>query len=235
MRECDLPKELATLIGCDYSAVTGQRDDKLLRSMLKRAHKMGAENGFATVIIECSEDNFAWLRERAELKRNTPEYRQRILHQTSDGKQVLDTLISERKLDRGFETAVSFEPSVENAISPLIECFHLDGTPKDVMLAYIPTKKPYEALSWLPPFTDIVSEGEMLAIMRWWYECYGAVPTMVGCNYIELSARKLSYDEALWVATEQYALAPNIVDEGVGSISALADTLMRSDTWLLWW
>lgn len=226
-------REMAALIGCDCSEIVGQRDGRLLRSMLKRARRLGAENGFTPVIIECSEENLEWLRELSRLGRCTAEYRERLTGSAVDGGLLLSELIEERRAEGTMPEPIGV---LGGAAQPeLCECFQPDGTPKDVLIAYIPAKAPWEAVAWLPCCSDVVSDGELISVMRYFYRQYGAAPTVIGCNYIELSAQPLSLDVAVRAAAEQYALAPDIVDKGIGSISALAGTLTKSTAWLLWW
>jgi hypothetical protein len=41
--------------------------------------------------------------------------------------------------------------------------------------------------------------------------------------------------EALDLAREQYAYCSDIIEQGVGTVSALAAALMENDWWYFWW
>ena len=73
--------------------------------------------------------------------------------------------------------------------------------------------------------------------MRSWFERYGA--ELVGIDgdtlNLRVQRRPTGRDEALALAREQYHYCPDLVDQGVGTISALASELMASDWWFLWW
>jgi len=76
-----------------------------------------------------------------------------------------------------------------------------------------------------------------IAVLRDWRERYGAELVVLGPDTIELKVarRPQTEDEALALARAQLAYCPDIVLQGVGSIDALAATLMQSDWWYFWW
>lgn len=76
-----------------------------------------------------------------------------------------------------------------------------------------------------------------VAAFRSWADRYGAVPVVMRRDVIEfkVARRPETRDEALALAREMYAYCPDIVDQGVGTVPALAATLMASDWWYFWW
>jgi hypothetical protein len=76
-----------------------------------------------------------------------------------------------------------------------------------------------------------------VAALRSWGERFGA--ELVGVNgdtmNIQVSRRPADREEALSLAREHYRYCPDIVDQGVGSIAALAAMLLDSDWWFFWW
>jgi hypothetical protein len=76
-----------------------------------------------------------------------------------------------------------------------------------------------------------------IAALRSWHRRCGA--ELVGINgdsmNLRVSKRPDTRDEALALAREMYRYCPDIVDQGVGTLSGLAAVLMVSDWWFFWW
>lgn len=108
-----------------------------------------------------------------------------------------------------------------------------------VHILLLPAKASWEVPAWLrwgnwnacPPPENHV------AAMRHWHERYGA--ELVGIDgdtlNLRVSRRPQTREEALALARDQYRYCPDIVDQGVRTLSALAATLMASDWWFFWW
>jgi hypothetical protein len=76
-----------------------------------------------------------------------------------------------------------------------------------------------------------------VAALRSWHNAFGA--DLVGINRhtmnLRAAGRPTTREAAAKLARQQYAYCPDIVDQGVGTVSALAATLMTSEWWYLWW
>lgn len=75
-----------------------------------------------------------------------------------------------------------------------------------------------------------------VAALRRWHERYGA--DLIGLNGDTMNVRASrppqQRGDALALAIEQYGYCPDIIDQGVGSISALAAGLIN-EWWYFWW
>ncbi|HSX54999.1 MAG TPA: DUF4253 domain-containing protein [Sphingomonas sp.] len=76
-----------------------------------------------------------------------------------------------------------------------------------------------------------------VAALKRWHERFGAELVGIGADMmnVRVKRRPSTRDEALALADEQYRYCPDIIDQGVGSRSALATLLMASDWWFFWW
>ncbi|URW76414.1 DUF4253 domain-containing protein [Sphingomonas donggukensis] len=76
-----------------------------------------------------------------------------------------------------------------------------------------------------------------VAALREWHQRFGTELVAINGDTMNLKAtsRPKNRDDALALARDQYGYCPDIIDQGVGSISALAATLMQSEWWYLWW
>ena len=76
-----------------------------------------------------------------------------------------------------------------------------------------------------------------VAALRSWRDRFGA--ELIGLSHdvmnIRVTKRPETREAALDLAREQYAYCSDIVEQGVGTLSALAAVLMQSDWWYFWW
>jgi hypothetical protein len=76
-----------------------------------------------------------------------------------------------------------------------------------------------------------------IAALRLWHEQFGA--ELVGIDgatlNIRVRRRPADREQALDLARQFYGYCPDIVDQGTGTLSVLAATLMESDWWFFWW
>jgi len=75
------------------------------------------------------------------------------------------------------------------------------------------------------------------AFHRHWNEKYGAEITGMSGDIVECSVKKPPIDReaAIALAWEQYWYCSDIVEQGCGSVSNLAATLLHSPYWFFWW
>lgn len=109
---------------------------------------------------------------------------------------------------------------------------------EEVIIAKIPTDKPWELAAWLPMggFNECPTPEEQVAIFKYWNKKYRVVPAAV--NYdtwvMALPKPSLSNTEAEILAKEHFAFCGDIFYEGI-TIRELASTLKNSTTWSFWW
>ncbi|MGL6072534.1 MAG: DUF4253 domain-containing protein [Fimbriiglobus sp.] len=109
----------------------------------------------------------------------------------------------------------------------------------EVCLGLVTIDKPWH----LPAFVkyggwnDCPSPEVHCAFFRHWQEKYGAEITGMSGDIIECVVRKPPMDQsaAIELAWEQYWYCADIVEQGCGSVSNLAATLLDSPYWYFWW
>ncbi|MDQ3034652.1 MAG: DUF4253 domain-containing protein [Myxococcota bacterium] len=116
----------------------------------------------------------------------------------------------------------------------------LSGEPlPEVAIALLPTRDGWEAAAWLGfgGWNECPPPEEHVALLRRWYERWGAEVVSMGRDVIEahVEAPPKSVGEARALAEEHYAYAPDIVDQGTGSIERLTASLVASQVWFFWW
>lgn len=103
----------------------------------------------------------------------------------------------------------------------------------------LPARTGAEAPAWLRwgGWNECPMPAHHVAILRDWNRRYGA--ELVGMSgdvlNLRVTRRPKTREEALLLAREQYEYCVDIVDQGVGSLAALASALMEQDWWFFWW
>lgn len=105
----------------------------------------------------------------------------------------------------------------------------------------IPVDAPWKVLAYFPLYDwgEQTEISELMAVGKYWYERYGAVPAVFGSNLLEFWAEGLmiSEEDAWQLAREQTAFQDCAVEIGTGSgtIGELADDLRKTRTWFFMW
>lgn len=116
----------------------------------------------------------------------------------------------------------------------------LSRQPRDkVHILLLPTKNSWEAPAYLRwgDWNACPPPEYHVAALRDWHQRFGA--DLIGINgdamNVRVRNRPGDRGQALALAHDLYGYCPDIVDQGVGTINALAAELMASDWWYLWW
>lgn len=114
------------------------------------------------------------------------------------------------------------------------------GTKKaaEVVLAKIPTDKPWEVFAWLPfgGWNECPEPEVMIAAGKYWYQKFGAVPAVISHDILEFAAQPVKdKSAAVGLALEQYAFCSDLIDQGFQELCILADVLTKSSVWFFWW
>ena len=118
--------------------------------------------------------------------------------------------------------------------------FDYEGNFKDnVILVKVPIKNPYEVLGYfgMGGYNDCPLPAEQIAVAKYWYEKYGAVPAVITYDEIEFYVERpvQTLEETKKLAVEQYAFCYDIVDQCYGTFEKLADGLYKNIQWYFWW
>lgn len=108
-------------------------------------------------------------------------------------------------------------------------------------IAKIPvdTERPYEVLAYVPfgGYNDCPLQEEHLAVAKRWFEAYGAIPCAVSYDTLQFYLdQPLTDDQALkTVSEEMFLYCLDIVDQGVGTMTGLKQSIYGSPLWFFWW
>ena len=115
-----------------------------------------------------------------------------------------------------------------------------DGAPLETLMLRLPVTEGWQAPAYIPVGGEygMPDTGDLLAVCKYWYEKYRAVPAAIGHNSMEFVLPKvIDREQAMDVAKEHYAFCPDRVrrDTKTGTIGEVADSLWQSTVWYFKW
>lgn len=238
-------QRIIDFLGCRCEYFPPSANDKKLINKYFAVSAKCLQEGCTPVIINPDDVLTDHLTSIVLEGKSPQQFREELLSKSSEGgKQLIEDLIGERNeemAEDGFsEAEIIGEITGGEAVCSFAghQNYH-DGSITETILAYIPTAKPYEVFAWLPfgGWNDCPDAEDMIKVARYWYEKHSAVPVVISHDTLEFICRSRPHkkEAALALAKEQYALCPDIVDQGIETVGALADTLMQSTVWFFWW
>lgn len=115
---------------------------------------------------------------------------------------------------------------------------HVFATLEVDSLALVPVQRPADvpaAIGWLGAVNSFMPV-ELVPYLRSWEGRFGARLVALGFDTIQLAVeRPPTGTDALKAASEAYMFNPDVVDQGVGTIEALAEEMMQEPHWAFWW
>ena len=162
------------------------------------------------------------------------------------GKKVLEVRYKEAERDYVNE----YEEPAENLIGKYfgtpqrIRAFsgfsQGDQGTQETILFEVPPERPWEVFAFLPfgGWNDCPDPEDVISISKYWYEQYGAVPSVLALSTLEMMVPEcISQEASLDLAKEHYAFCPDRVDQCTKTqmVSELAACLSVSDIWYFWW
>lgn len=114
------------------------------------------------------------------------------------------------------------------------------GKPLDrVHILLIPTTDSWEVPAYLRwgGWNACPPPAQQVAALRHWHQRFGVELVAVDRDTMNLRVARRPIDRpaALALARDQYRFCPDVIDQGAGSLSALAASLMSDDWWFFWW
>ena len=109
-----------------------------------------------------------------------------------------------------------------------------------VIIIKLPTTAPYEALAYLcmGGWNDCPEPAIQVAVSRYWYEKYGAVPAAISHDTVEYYVERPPQTDAdaKAVAVELFYFSyGDAVYQGSETFEALANQVYGSRQWYVWW
>ncbi len=253
----ELAEALMEYLDCECTYFPSMKDDDPIMSAYSYARRDAAHEGFVPVLIR-ADDETLW---ECLVMNSDPdsdggddyafdpdkvaEYRKKMLSAPiRDGKAVLEELTGQRK-EEAEDDDLDWEEEVLGEMeggepNDRFSSYWNDDTEMTypLILAKIPVKNPWEIFAYLPfgNWNDCPDMPELMAVTKYWFEQYGAVPAAMSHDELEfLLPAPVPKEKAMEVAVELYGFCPDLDQDEDGSIGALADALWQSTVWYFWW
>lgn len=256
-----ITEQLSAYLGVPCTFFPPAKDDKAILDAYFAAKERGSREGFVPMLIEAGEGSAETLVEQlyfnvdsgwkgGKLEREAVEaHRREVLAQPlKNGRELLAGMQkqwAEEAAEDGYQwpdedTLGDFSEESGEGTDSFSGIWGY-GRPRmtvPVILAEIPVQNPWEVFAYLPfgGWNECPDTPELMAAAKYWYEEYSAVPAVMTHDVLEFSVpRPVSRERAKELAMEQYAFAPDIVDQGCERVSVLANILACSTVWFFWW
>lgn len=235
----DSKNGLAQLIGCQLQEISQPLSSPEIFELYKNELETGKSQGYVPVLlvpdghlqesIECNYNDHG----SAEL------YREKMLSaDVSKGEALLKRLFDDNKemfeddFD-GEELYGEFDDQIKPAKT------FVKAQDCKLLLLRVPTDQPWKVFAWVPfgGWNECPDTRDMMAACKYWYEKYKAVPAVISSDELQMYVAEpvTEQETALKVAEEHYGFCSDIVDQGAGTIKALASMIMGSSVWYFWW
>lgn len=253
-------QKLIDWVGCPYKVFYKKSDPDNVRDAYKEAATRGKEEGFVPVIVAADgilDQWFMVLEEdgyrRENILKENGEKGNKILKKRYDMYKVIngknktenDIDISDYEIYTDYIYDIAGEEygsvNIGGKIDTLSSFVSYEGNLNcECILFEIPVTNPWEVMAWLPigGWNECPDAVEMLAICRYWYEEYGAVPAVVSHDAMEFVLEEPVSEKSVGeLAKEHYAFCADLIDQsGYGcSEEILADSLSKATVWYFWW
>lgn len=245
-----LTERLIRYIDCPYKLISQGTATAEINKEYTAALRYGAEHGSTAVIVPVTANLVRLLGKDGEMKANIKlirELRRALLLQINDsaGDIIIESAYYEkiRELSASGINTNEFERGKAQGVA--VNGFHSfisnGRTSCEIIIAQIPTIKPWEVFIWLPVggMKGAPSDNEFVAVSRLWNEMCGAVPAVINYGAVEyfIPRGKPSPKTAMEIAKGHFAMCPDRVLHMTHShtLGELADTLIKSCVWYLGW
>ena len=249
-------------LDCPCRVFEPMRDDDPIMEAYNEAKTRGESEGFTPVLVVVDDTLMECLATNAVGWDNVPSdfavdmdsvraYRRNILLEPMTPAEKVLELLSDSFADEVDELGLDFGAEIDTKAVDTVEDYEPDDRfhgywdfasrkTCPLILAEIPTVKPWEIFAWLPfgNWNECPDTKSLMAITKKWYELHGAVPAVMTHDVLEFELpQPVAEDKAMELVREQYLWCPDCIESVGGDFTPaiLAAILTRSRVWSFWW
>lgn len=258
----ELADAMMRYLDCPCRFFEPMKDDDPLMTAYNEAKQRSKVEGFTPVIVVVDDTLMECLASNAVGWDNVPPdyavdidsvraYRRNILLEPMTPAEEVLGLLGNAFADEADELGLDFEAEIDTEAIEAVDEYASDNrfhgywnfTGKKtypLILAEIPTAKPWEIFAWLPfgNWNECPDTDHLMTITKKWHELHGAVPAVMTHDVLEFELPEpVAKEKAMELVREQYLWCPDCI-ESVGddfTPAILAAILTRSKIWSFWW
>lgn len=234
-------KRVAEYFQCEFEVFEKGESPEALEEAYFKALEEGRENGFYPVMLLADERIAEWLE---VMLKDGYDKESLISECSNNGKELLEEYLEEDMEEQTEEERAGFIGNETEGDVILHFCgyisFRAHELEEDTLLLKLPVKHPWEVIGWIPfgGWNECPSPEDMIAVCKYWYEEYGAMPAVIADDVMEFYApKRLNGADSLKVAKEHFAFCSDRIYQGTrtNTLSELAAGLEDSEVWYFWW
>ena len=220
-----------------YECVKVEGNSNKVMEIYKLMAEDGKINGYTPIII--IEDEHGLMEENIKFAEEDYGSFDKFIKNCLSSYNTVDIkkFFEERK--KYYEEEEKMEQQDADNLYEPSNTIYLGENVENIYIAKIPTTKPYEVFAYVPigGFDECPDNIIHIAIAKYWYEKYGAIPVCIGNDCIQYKVEQPIKDcEKLEeLSMEQYLYCGDIIWQGLESLNNLKTSLGNSTVWYFWW
>ncbi len=234
-------KEMIERYGYPHTYLSDAEEYEDVMAVYEQKLREGKEKGFTPVIVSVDDTLEEYWGILADGGYSAAEAIQKAV--SINGKEYLDRIYAGYLEESGQNEEdlvgdYDYEPQINGRFYAFMdfETFCANET----IIFEVPTSNPWEVVAYLPfgGWNDCPNPEDMVAICKYWFEKYGAVPVTITHDIMEMSVPEpVGASNATELAKEHFAFTPDRVFQGTETctISEVAASLSESKIWFFWW
>lgn len=220
-----------------YECVKVEGNSNKVMEIYKLMAEDGKINGYTPIII--IEDEHGLMEENIKFAEEDYGSFDKFIKNCLSSYNTVDIkkFFEERK--KYYEEEEKMEQQDADNLYEPSNTIYLGENVENIYIAKIPTTKPYEVFAYVPigGFDECPDNIIHIAIAKYWYEKYGAIPVCIGNDCIQYKVEQPIKDREKLeeLSMEQYLYCGDIIWQGLESLNNLKTSLGNSTVWYFWW
>lgn len=235
-------KSIVTQLGYPYQIFSAKASYEEVMDAYRQAALRGRQEGYTPVLVPTDtvlDEYLGILKDdgyiledilKTELESGEELLKKRFEEYTGDESDGFDMEEFIGKFD---------DAATEIDIYTVFQDYRSKGIVETILLK-VPTTKPWELVAYVPfgGWNECPGVEEMMAVCKYWFEKYGAVPVTISHDVMEMEIpAPVPEQDSMQAAKEHFAFTPDRVFQctETGTLAEVAACIAASKIWYFWW